>query len=226
MLVFLLTDLKVSREELRAALPVAVAPSFNSISVDGDMSTSDTVLLVSSGQGPSVEADAFRSALAEVCGLLAQDVVRNGEGTSHVMEVSVRGAPSHELARRVGKAVVNSPLVKTAIYGNDPNVGRLLSAVGDELGSRNAGTDPRTLTIRIADDTVYRDGAFTISRETEIHLSDYLKSVALNPRLNGYPQHQRVVDISIDLGAGDGTATIWGADLSDQYVHENADYRT
>ena len=226
MLVFILTDLDVSRQTLRAALPIAVGPTFNSISVDSDMSTSDMVLVASSGTGPSVDEARFTRALTEVCGRLAGDVVRNGEGTGHVMEITVAGAADHDLARGVGKAIANSALVKTAVYGNDPNVGRLVSAIGDYMGSNDRDVDPGAVTIQIGDEQVYSGGAFTISRDTEVRLSDYLKSTALNPRLTGYPQHQRVVRIAVDLHQGDQTATVWGSDLSDQYVHENADYRT
>lgn len=227
MLVFLLTDLPVSRDLCRRALPAAVADTFNAISVDGDMSTSDMALLVATGHanaGPSEAA--FTAALTELCGLLAQDVVRNGEGTGHVIELSVRGLEDARLARAVGKAVVNSPLVKTAIYGNDPNVGRLLSAVGDYLGSHGRQIDPGRLRIVLGDEPVFADGAFRIDREKELRLSDYLKSTALNPRLTGYPQHQRCVSLQIDCGGGPGEARVWGSDLSDQYVHENADYRS
>jgi len=226
MLVFVLTDLDVSRDIVRRALPAAVARSFNSITVDGDMSTSDMALLLASGRVPGVAEAEFTEALTEVCGLLAQDVVRNGEGTGHVLELTVSGLETDELARGVAKAVANSPLVKTALYGNDPNVGRLLSAVGDYLGSRGHSIDPATFGIRVGRETVFGDGAFRIDREKEVRLSDYLKSTALNPRLTGYPQHQRCVEIEIGCGAGPGGARVWGSDLSDQYVHENADYRS
>lgn len=226
MLVFLLTDLQVGREQMRRLLPRAVEPSFNSISVDGDMSTSDMAVLLSSQAAGPVSEATFGSALTELCGLLAQDVVRNGEGTGHVVQVTVSGAESADLARQVGKAIVNSPLVKTAIYGNDPNVGRLISAVGDSMGSTNHAVDPDRVQLTIGGEAVYRDGAFAINRDTEVRLSDYLKGTALNPRLTGYPQHQRTVDILVELAAGEGRATVWGSDLSDQYVHENADYRT
>ena len=228
MLVFLLTDLDVPRETVRRVLPRAVDPTLNAITIDGDMSTSDTTLLVSSRrvEASGLDEDAFTDALARVCGLLARDVVRNGEGTGHVLELKVRGLESDGLARRVAKAVANSPLVKTALYGNDPNVGRLLSAVGDYLGSNGLRVDADRVVIRVGSEVVFAEGAFRIDREKEARLSDYLKSTSLNPRLTGYPQHQRCVEVEIDCGAGDGAASVWGSDLSDQYVHENADYRT
>jgi glutamate N-acetyltransferase/amino-acid N-acetyltransferase len=122
--------------------------------------------------------------------------------------------------------VVNSPLVKTAIYGNDPNVGRLLSSLGDHLGNRGVAPDPREVTIDLGGTRVFGQGAFAIDREKEIRLTDYLKSAALNPRLKGYPQHQRKVQIAFRCGMGSGNATVLGSDLSDEYVHENADYRS
>ena len=226
MLVFLLTDLAIPRESARRALAHAAGETFNAITVDGDTSTSDMALLFSSGVVAGVGEDEFREALVRLCGLLAQDVVRNGEGAGHVLQLTVTGLESNELARGVAKAVANSPLVKTALYGNDPNVGRLLSAVGDYLGSNGRAVDPEKVTIVVGGETVFSGGSFRLDREKEIRLSDYLKSMALNPRVTGYPQHQRCVEIAIDCGSGTARQTVWGADLSDQYVHENADYRT
>jgi glutamate N-acetyltransferase/amino-acid N-acetyltransferase len=226
MLVFILTDVAVEREELRASLAAAVDESFNRISVDGDMSTSDMVLLLSSARKPAVPASDFRGALSDLCRLLAEDVVRNGEGTGHVVRVEVSGLPTDELARGVAKAVVNSPLVKTAVYGNDPNVGRILSALGDYAGHAGLAPEPEACMISVGGEVVFRDGAFQIDREKEIRLSEYLKSRALNPHLRGYPQHQRTVELVIRCGDGPGAGYAIGADLSDQYVRENADYRT
>ena len=147
------------------------------------------------------------------------------------MQVTVTGLPDRAVARGVAKAVANSPLVKTAVFGNDPNVGRLLSAVGDYLGTLAAdsprGTfDVEPLSITLGDARVYECGMFSIDRQKEVELSDYLKSRSLNPRIRGYPQHQQCVDIGFDFG-GEGDETIvWGSDLSDQYVRENADYRS
>lgn len=226
MLVFILTDLDVSREFVRSALRESVDRSFNAISVDGDMSTSDTVVLMSSAVAGSPDLEAFSRALDELCGALAQDVVRNGEGTGHVIEVTVSGLADDALARGAAKAIVNSPLVKTAVYGNDPNVGRLLSSLGDYLGTRGVDVDPAAVQIELDRELVYADGAFLLDRDKEIRLSDYLKHTALNPRVTGYPQHQRSVSIAVSCGDAGGCATVWGSDLSDQYVHENADYRT
>jgi len=226
MLVFLLTDITVDRETTRTLLTTSVDKSFNTISVDGDMSTSDMVLMLSSGVKLAVSEALLADALREVTSQLAVDVVRNGEGTGHVIRVHVGGLPDNASARAAAKAIVNSPLVKTAVYGNDPNVGRILSALGDYAGSVGLALDPDKVRIDVGSEIVYADGAFEIDREKEIRLSEYLKSVALNPRLRGYPQHQRSVEIRIACAGGPGEGQAIGADLSDQYVRENADYRT
>ncbi len=123
MLVFLLTDLDVPRDALRSALDEAVEPSFNAITVDSDTSTSDTVVLLSSRRRSAPPQVDFAAALGRVCADLAEDVVRNGEGVHHVVRVTVTRARIYEEARGIAKAVANSPLLKAAINGNDPNVG-------------------------------------------------------------------------------------------------------
>ncbi|MBU8913556.1 MAG: bifunctional ornithine acetyltransferase/N-acetylglutamate synthase [Spirochaetales bacterium] len=226
MLVFLLTDVAIDREAARSLLRTSVDGSFNTISVDGDMSTSDMVLLLSSGVKPAVSEAMLGDAIGELSSRLAADIVRNGEGTGHVIHVQVSGLPDNATARAAAKAIVNSPLVKTAMYGNDPNVGRILSALGDYAGNAGLAIEPEKVRIDVGPETVYAAGAFEIDREKEIRLSEYLKSAALNPRLLGYPQHQRSVEIRIACDGGAGVGEAIGADLSDQYVRENADYRT
>ncbi len=139
MLVFLLTDIAIPRVELRRMLVPAVDCSFNCMSIDSDTSTSDTVLLLSSGAVPCLDPAAFEKALTQVCQDLAEDMPRNGEGVHHVLRVQVTGAPSEVLARGVGKSVVNSPLFKCAVCGNDPNVGRLVCAIGKHIGPARTG---------------------------------------------------------------------------------------
>jgi glutamate N-acetyltransferase/amino-acid N-acetyltransferase len=226
MLVFLLTDVTISREELRRALSDAVEASFNTISIDGDQSTSDMALAMSSARKPPVDRDTFRAGLNRVCRDLAGDIVRNGEGAGHVIRVIVEGAPSSADARAVGKAVVNSPLVKTAIYGNDPNVGRIVSAVGDFAGNTGMPLDPGRMRVRVGEELVFDRGAFALDRDREVRLSAYLAAAAMNPRLGGYPQHEREVAITVSLDSGAGSAQVLGSDLSHEYVRENADYRT
>lgn len=226
MLAFVLTDLDVDRNTCRSVLPEAVEQSFNSISIDSDQSTSDMTLLFASRQAGCPPYEEFSDAVREVCMKLAEDIVRNGEGTAHVIRVDVDGCDSDRDARMLGKAVVNSPLVKTAIYGNDPNVGRIVGALGDCAGSEGIRLAPDMLTVSIGDVRVFDRGVFSLDREKEIQLSSYLKRVAMNPRLRGYPQHYGRVDIHVSCGKDRGSARVSGSDLSDEYVHENADYRS
>jgi glutamate N-acetyltransferase/amino-acid N-acetyltransferase len=237
MLVYVLTDLDVSRPELRAALDTAVEGSFNGITVDSDTSTSDTVVLVSSRRRPAPPPGAFAAALATVCGDLAEDVVRNGEGVHHVVRVLVRRAPSLEVARAIGKAVANSPLLKAAVNGNDPNVGRLLCAVGKEAGARGLALDPDRVRISVGGDVVLEDGAMRLDPEKEQRLVRHMKEAELYASVGppdgmtfkppvDHPVHERRVEIAIDLALGSAECGVLGADLSHEYVTENADYRS
>jgi glutamate N-acetyltransferase/amino-acid N-acetyltransferase len=236
MLVFLLTDLDVPRDALRAALEAAVEPSFNRISVDSDTSTSDSVFLLSSRRRPAPPAGAFQAALSRVCADLAEDVVRNGEGVHHVIRVAVTGAADERAARLVGKAVVNSPLLKAAVNGNDPNVGRLLCAVGKVAGAEGLALDPARAVMRVGGEVVLEGGAMRLEPAKEERLVAHLRSAemyASSPPVNGvfkppvdFPAHERCVEIAIDLGTGRGAATVLGADLTHEYVSENADYRS
>lgn len=226
MLAFVVTDIDIDRRELQACLERVARRTFNRISVDGDQSTSDMLLAFSSRRKPSVTGEQFESALLRVCAALAEDIVRNGEGTSHVIRVKVEGAAAEEEALRVGKAVVNSPLVKTAIYGNDPNVGRILAAIGDDMGNHDADLDLSKVTLKLGELEIFRGGRFHLDFQTESRLSDYLKSARLDPSMAGFPAHDRTVDISCDLGRGRNSAEVIGSDLSHEYVRENADYRS
>jgi glutamate N-acetyltransferase / amino-acid N-acetyltransferase len=235
LLVFLLTDVDVPRELLREALDDAVESSFNNISVDSDTSTSDTVVLVSSRRRRPSPLE-FPEALSRVCRELAEDVVRNGEGVHHVLRAFVHGAPSFEAARGVGKTVVNSPLVKTAINGNDPNVGRVLCAVGKYAGATGLPLDPARMMVRIGGEVVLEGGAMRLDPAKEERLAACLRDAELYssaPAPDGsfrppidFPAHGRRVEIEIDLGLGHGACAVLGADLSHEYVSENADYRS
>jgi glutamate N-acetyltransferase/amino-acid N-acetyltransferase len=236
MLVFLLTDLAVPRAELRAMLARIAEPTFNSISVDSDTSTSDTVVLLTSGQFPCPDFGAFEASLHTVCADLAEDVVRNGEGVRHVLRVTVSGAPDAAWARALGKTVVNAPLFKCAIAGNDPNVGRLVQAIGKHCGALPTAVDLSHLRLHIGGIEIYADGAFRLDHALEAKLVAHLRQAELYasaPDARGgytppidYPPHERAVEIAIDLGLGKGTATVLGADLTHEYVSENADYRS
>jgi glutamate N-acetyltransferase/amino-acid N-acetyltransferase len=226
MLCFLCTDVEVGRDELRAALCWAADRTVNRISIDGDQSTSDMAIVLSSRAKGHVDPAAFREALRQVLAELAADIVRNGEGTSHVIRVAVSGASDDEAAVGAGKAVVNSPLVKTAVCGNDPNVGRLAGAIGDWAGSAAPRLDPSTVSVRLGGVEVLAGGSFRLDAAKEERLCSYLRDAAFDPAGRGFPAHDRYVDIEVSLGGGPGTAVILGSDLSAEYVRENADYRS
>jgi glutamate N-acetyltransferase/amino-acid N-acetyltransferase len=236
MLVYLLTDLAIPRASLRRLLPLAVGPSFNCISIDTDTSTSDTVVLVSSGAVPCDDEEAFARALTTVCADLAEDVVRNGEGVRHVVRASVHQAPSEKLARALGKAVINAPLVKCALAGNDPNVGRIIMAIGKHVGIHAPEVNLTNLCIALGGKTIFERGSFRLDPATEKDLVAHLKSAELyqsalpadgvfHPTVD-FPPHERCVELDIDLGCGSASATVLGADLTHEYVSENADYRS
>jgi glutamate N-acetyltransferase/amino-acid N-acetyltransferase len=236
MLVFLLTDVDVGREPLRAALAGAVDATFNRLSVDSDTSTSDTVVLVSSRRRPAPPPGAFEAALRQVCAALGEDVVRNGEGVHHVIRTVVTGARGEAEAVAFGKAVVNSPLLKAAIAGNDPNVGRLLCAVGKYAGVAGVPLDPARVRMSVGADVVLEGGAMRLDPDKEARLVRHMKAAELYASLPGpdgafrppvdYPPHEGRVEIAIDLGLGPASAEVLGADLTHEYVTENADYRS
>jgi glutamate N-acetyltransferase/amino-acid N-acetyltransferase len=236
MLVYLLTDLALPRETLRRLLPAAVDPSFNCISIDTDTSTSDTVVLVSSGAVPCSDEAAFAQALSTVCQDLAEDVVRNGEGVRHVVRVVVRGAPNEPVARALGKAVINAPLVKCAVAGNDPNVGRIIMAIGKHVGIHAPGISLDNARITLGGKAIFEHGSFHLAPNVEGELVAHLKRAELYasatpvdgvflPAID-YPPHERCVELDIDLAGGGSGATVLGVDLTHEYVSENADYRS
>jgi glutamate N-acetyltransferase / amino-acid N-acetyltransferase len=236
MLVYLLTDLAVPRAALRQLLPAAVATSFNCISIDTDTSTSDSVVLLSTGRIACPDEAAFAEALTTVCRDLAEDVVRNGEGVRHVLRAQVQSAPDEATARALGKAVVNAPLVKCAMAGNDPNVGRIIQAVGKHVGLQSPDLDTSKLRIALGGHTLFEDGYFRLDPTAEKALTAHLKEAELYASaapVDGvfraavdFPRHERCVELDIDLGAGRASATVFGADLTHEYVSENADYRS
>ncbi len=237
MLVYILTDLDVPRDALRAALAAAIPGSFNSMSIDSDTSTSDTVALLSSQRVPCPDLAAFQRGLDQVCRDLAEDIARNGEGVHHVMRVHISGAPAVDFARSVGKSVVNSPLFQCAVCGNDPNVGRLVCAIGKHVGAIAPGTDLSRTKLTLGGQVIYQDGAFCLSPAIEEKLIAHLKGAELyasTPPADGltfvppitFPPHERCVEIGIELGLGSATATVIGTDRSHEYISENADYRS
>jgi glutamate N-acetyltransferase/amino-acid N-acetyltransferase len=229
MLGFIMCDARVDRDRLDRVFRRVVDQTFNTISIDGDQSTSDMVLCIANGaSGTEVSDTELEALLMPVCRSLAQDIVRNGEGTAHVMEIRVRGVNDYLLSQRIGRHVANSPLVKTAIFGNDPNVGRILAAVGDALDTwdTNHAVDADELTVTIAGRDVYREGSFRLDGTVERELAEFLQRAAMDPEISGYPQETPTVPIVLSFGAFDNETVVYGSDLSYEYVRENADYRT
>jgi glutamate N-acetyltransferase/amino-acid N-acetyltransferase len=236
MLVYILTDIAVPRSELRPMLARAVDASFNAISVDSDTSTSDTVVALASGRVPFNDWGTFERGLHQVCRDLAEDVVRNGEGVRHVIRVTVRNAASLGLARALGKAVVNGPLFKCAVAGNDPNVGRLIQAIGKYVGAHAPGMNVSKLSARLGGIEIFGHGVFQLDPTKEAALVAHLKGAELYPSTPtkechfaapiDYPAHERAVELEIDIGNGAAAAAVLGGDLTHEYVSENADYRS
>ena len=236
MLVYILTDIAVPRSELRPMLARAADASFNAISIDSDTSTSDTVVAVSSAKVPFNDWSTFERGLHQVCRDLAEDIVRNGEGVRHVIRVTVKNAASLGLARALGKAVVNGPLFKCAVAGNDPNVGRLIQAIGKHVGAHAPGTDLSKLTARLGGIEIFSNGVFQLDPSKEAALVAHLRQAELyqsKPTPEGvfappvdFPTHERAVELEIDIGNGAAATSVMGGDLTHEYVSENADYRS
>jgi glutamate N-acetyltransferase/amino-acid N-acetyltransferase len=206
LLCFITTDAAVEKGFLKKALAKAVDASFNMISVDGDISPSDMVLLMANGMAGSVPADAFQQALEQVCIYLARCVAGDGEGATRLIEVTVGGAASRLEARQAARAVVSSSLVKAAIHGADPNWGRIVAAVG---GS-GAEVDGARIDLYIGEIPVVKAGrALPFSKRNIIRL---LK--------------EKEVNLSLNLNLGSESATAWGCDLSEEYVTINSRYMT
>lgn len=185
MLVYLLTDAEIDRLSLQSALKESVEYSFNSLSIDSDMSTSDTVLALSSNKAtmPSNSLPQFGAGLQQVCWDLANDIARNGEGVQHVIRVEVKNSISYSLARHIGKSVVNSPLFKTAVAGNDPNVGRLVAAIGKCVQAHPEGAllarQMDKVSITMGGHKIFSNNQFHLNPETEVALVQHLKDAQL-----------------------------------------------
>ena len=210
MLVYIMTDAAVEPAVLDAYLRPAIDVSFNRISVDGDTSTNDTVLLLASGaSGASIGPGnpAFATALTQVCTSLARQIVADGEGVTHVVELHIEGAASDAEALRVAKAIAHSPLVKTAWAGSDPNWGRLAAAIGYS----GAQIDPDRIDIWFGELPICRNGGRAAEFD-EVTAHAYIA--------------QTEFSISIHLHQGPGSCIFWTTDLTTQYIHINADYST
>ena len=215
MLGYIFTDAAVEPAFLQQLLSASNTQTFNCITVDSDTSTSDTVLAFATGKAGNAPlrsfddpgADAFAAALHDVCRQLAHLVVRDGEGAQKFIEIEVTGAVSDESAHRIGMAIANSPLVKTAIAGEDANWGRVVMAIG----KAGEPADRDKLAIRFADKWVAQAG-LAVDSYDEAPVAAHLKG--------------QNIRIGVDIGLGAGRATVWTCDLTHGYISINADYRS
>jgi len=209
------TDAAITPRVLQDALGRAVSKTFNMVNIDGDMSTNDTLFVLANGlaQNPRIsepgeELATFESALEDLCGEMARSIAADGEGATKMAEVVVTGAPSEEAARDCAKAIAGSSLVKSALFGADPNWGRILATVGARAGSRDWPIDPFKARVVIQGIPVFGNGGpIDIDRD------------ALRARMR-----ETRIDILVELAGGEAHATAWGCDLSYEYVRINADY--
>ncbi len=217
MLAFIYTDAQLGADVLQKCLKQAADQSFNMVVVDGDTSTNDSVLLIATGASPAtIEISTFQDALNFVCVALAKMIARDGEGASKMMEVTVTGARNREDAVKAAKAVVRSPLVKTALFGADPNWGRIVAAVGYS----EAFVDPSLLSLSLSSGKgppidLLQNGLICTAAADKFE-EDALAAIMKSAEIS----------IQIDLGVGVASATAWGCDLTDDYVRINAQYTT
>ncbi len=208
MLSYFMTDARIAPDLLKQCLKEAVERSFNMVSVDTDTSTSDTVAIMANGLAGEVDLEEFRRALATMATELAKEMARDGEGATKLIEVTVDQASSFTQAKRVAKSIVNSPLVKTAIFGADPNWGRIAMAIGK--CEEQTEIVPEKVSIAFGDLPVYQGRP--LEGENLEQLTAYL--------------HNPEVLIHVSLGLGEASATVWGCDLSYEYVRINGEYTT
>jgi glutamate N-acetyltransferase/amino-acid N-acetyltransferase len=209
MLAFIYTDADLPLKEIRESLKLATERTFNRVVVDGDTSTNDCALLTSTGRAGRVDRSEFQEALERCCRQLAVQIASDGEGASKLLEVRVKGAPSEDQAARVARTIAESPLVKTAIYGEDPNWGRVIAAAG------RAGVefDPDSVSLCLGNGRIMLE----LVRRGEI--------VVDLPAAKAVMAGKTVI-FELDLDNGDGSATGWGCDLTEKYVEINGRYTT
>jgi len=227
MLGYIMTDATIEKSKLQTMLTAACNRSFNSISIDGDESTSDTVVAIASGLKPLSSEDELQAAIFEVCEGLSADIVRNGEGTGHVIRVKISNFPGSEYdARRMGRHLVNSPLVKCAISGNDPNTGRIAGAIGSFMGKFFPKESVDEMSLTLGGRTIFNNGKFVFEgQEVEEELSNHMADAQLGEH-DDFPKHQKFVEIGVDFGGEGSDVTVLGSDLTSEYVAVNADYRS
>ena len=208
MLCFITTDADISKDEMQNILDEVVVTTFNAASVDGDTSTNDTVMLLSNAKSKAYNKEAFKDALHKIMLFLATEMVRDGEGATKLVTYNITGAKNNAEAQKVAKALSDSLLVKTALYGEDPNWGRIASTVG----ASGVEADESSLTISFDDICVYKKGELFFDKDMEEKAAKVMKKDRFS--------------ISCDLGISDGSFVAYGCDLGYEYVKINADYRT
>ncbi|WP_104697020.1 MULTISPECIES: bifunctional glutamate N-acetyltransferase/amino-acid acetyltransferase ArgJ [unclassified Helicobacter] len=208
MLCFISTDAKIPQEEAQEILEECVQKTFNAISVDGDMSTNDTVMLMQNGFSQAYDKLAFKQALLMAMDKLARDIVADGEGATKLVAFKIKGAKDDREAQKVAKALANSLLVKTAIFGNDPNWGRIASTIG----ASQVDCDAKKLSIKIGGVLIYDKGEILFDKQQEELASLQMKKESFM--------------VECDLGIGEGEFIAYGCDLGYEYVKINADYRS
>lgn len=212
MIALMFTDAAIASAELDRVFRSVVDRTFNCVSVDTDTSTSDTAVILASGDAGAVDLAAFETALFEVAVSLTKQIARDGEGAEKLIEVTVDGAATPEQGQRVAKAIVNSPLVKTAVHGADPNWGRVAMAIGKSTTADEV--DQALVTIRFGEQEVYPAAV------------DEAGLAALSRYMRGDTVRIHVTLAAPDGSQGPSSATVWGCDLTAGYVRINADYTT
>ncbi|MFQ3726879.1 bifunctional glutamate N-acetyltransferase/amino-acid acetyltransferase ArgJ [Staphylococcus equorum] len=208
MLVYILTDALIPKDKIYNILKNAVDQSFNMISIDTDTSTSDTVGILANGSMGEVDLNDFSTAVTKISKDLAKDIVRDGEGATKLIQVKVTKSNSFEDAKKIAKSIVNSPLVKTAMYGNDPNWGRIIMAIGK---TEDVLVYPKYVSIKYGNHSIYNEG--NVVEENIQKIESYLRE-------------NDTIDIQVTMGTGKYEATVWGCDLTKEYVDINSLYST
>ncbi len=209
MLAFIYTDAEIGTKPLAEALRLATKRSFNRVVVDGDTSTNDIALCTATGEAGKVKITEFSAALEECCRILAEQIAKDGEGATKLLQVTVTGAKKEDDAEKVARTIIESPLVKTAVYGEDPNWGRVVAAAG------RAGVkfDPNAVSLWISDGS----NKFPLVKSGEIVVDLEAAKKAM---------HGKKVVFILDLAAGKAEASAWGCDLTERYVEINGRYTT
>lgn len=205
MLSYIFTDIKVQTDDLQKLLQSSVDKSFNCISIDSDTSTSDTVALLCSGLSITVDEKTFQSALDEICIDLARQIVKDGEGATKLIELDIKKSKNEIQARRIGKSIINSPLIKTAIYGADPNWGRFVMAIG-----------------KVFEERIPYDSLEIFIGQIPVKGADS----QTKQKLNQYLKNHSTISIEVILHTGNVDMRFWGCDFTEEYIKVNAYYTT